>query len=104
MGASRLWTELDDGAELSQMRFEGTPNKDGIKKVVEYDERDGKLYKLTRHVREVRVKTVRPKRIAKFGSALADPEPLSITAPALATEEVDFLFTDRLASSLGSDA
>lgn len=106
----RPWADIAEEAENepdgapAAMRFEGALNKDGIKEVVQYDERDGKLYKITRHVRVTSKSCSKPKNIAKFGKALTVSDPMSVHAQAVYSEDVDFRFSEALPSRTSVDA
>jgi len=76
----RKWADVDeededtiDAPKAGATRFETPADKDGIKTVIEYTERDGKTYKVTKRVKQTTVKSWTNKNIlarktmSKFG-------------------------------------
>lgn len=80
----KKWADVDEEDEEASLdtskaggtRFETQADKDGIKTVIEYLERDGKTYKVTRKVKQTTVKSwtnqsiLARKGMAKFGKPL----------------------------------
>merc|ERR1712039_627880 len=83
MGMAKKWADVDEEDEeetteqggVQGSRFETPVDEHGIKTVVEYTERDGKTYKVSRKVKETKVSTWTNKYIQdrknmpKFGKA-----------------------------------
>ena len=81
----RKWADFDDedDTQEAQGKFETQADKDGIKSVVEYTEKNGTTYKITKKVKEI--KTTKwtnasiqgRKQLEKFGKA-EGPQNLSL--------------------------
>ncbi|CAE6972091.1 Eif3g [Symbiodinium sp. CCMP2456] len=94
----RKWADFDDEEETTmqeaQGRFETQADKDGIKSVVEYVEKNGGTYKITKKVKEV-VTTKwtndaiqARKSLEKFGKAATNPEADEKTLCMRSVEEI----------------
>lgn len=87
---------LEDSITEKPFRFETPPDVDGIRTVVEYEERDGKIYKITRRIRVRKVGFAAhrgvplhaPSTLRPLQSSIDDPdastsaeEPRSVLSP-----------------------
>lgn len=97
---------LDAGPAKSGARFETKANAQGIKTVIEYTERDGATYRVTRKIRQtvntkwISAGMIERQEMAKFGKALTNSEADEKTMCVRSVEEVNIEFTKKVAVDL----
>jgi len=110
----KKWADVDEddddnmnaGPDNKGSRFETKADKDGIKTVIEYVERDGATYRVTRKVKQnVKVKWINKdmierKTMAKFGKALTNSEADERTAVVRSVEEVNIELAKKVTVDL----
>jgi len=110
----KKWADVDEdeddnmnaGPDNKGSRFETKADKDGIKTVIEYVERDGSTYRMTRRVKQ-RVNTkwinkdmIERKTMAKFGKALTNSEADERTMCVKSVEVVNIELTKKVTVDL----
>jgi len=97
---------LDAGPAKSGARFETKADAQGIKTVIEYTERDGATYRVTRKIRQtvntkwISAGMIERQEMAKFGKALTNSEADEKTMCVRSVEEVNIEFTKKVAVDL----
>jgi len=97
---------FDTGPAKSGARFETKADAQGIKTVIEYTERDGATYRVTRKIRQtvntkwISAGMVERQDMAKFGKALTNSEADEKTMCVRSVEEVNVEFTKKVAVDL----
>jgi translation initiation factor 3 subunit G len=97
---------FDTGPGKSGSRFETKADAQGIKTVIEYTERDGATYRVTRKIRQtvntkwISAGMIERQDMAKFGKALTNSEADERTMCVKSVEEVNIEFTKKVAVDL----
>jgi len=110
----KKWADVDEEDEddlidssptkAGGARFETPPDENGIKTVVEYIERNGKTYKVTKHIKvSVTKKWTNAaindrKHMTKFGKALSNDERTEASHVVRSEEDVNIEVSKKLAS------
>merc|ERR1712039_1072427 len=110
MGMAKKWADVDEEDEeetteqggVQGSRFETPVDEHGFKTVVEYTERDGKTYKVSRKVKETKLSTwtnkyiQERKNMAKFGKAAENTPEAEKQLVVHCVEEVTVEFAKKL--------
>lgn len=105
------WADADEddeedlgimGTDGGKHRFETAVDKDGVKTVIEYTERDGRTFKVTRRVKQTKITSwtnraiLDRKNMSKFGKAAANDAASEAALCVKSAEDVLIELTKRL--------
>eukprot|EP00930_Biecheleria_cincta_P068567 TRINITY_DN560_c0_g1_i2.p1 TRINITY_DN560_c0_g1~~TRINITY_DN560_c0_g1_i2.p1 ORF type:complete len:316 (-),score=101.05 TRINITY_DN560_c0_g1_i2:288-1181(-) len=110
----KKWADVDEdedeafdaGPAKSGARFETKADAQGLKTVIEYTERDGNTYRVTRKIRQtvntkwISAGMIERQQMAKFGKAATNSEADERTMCVRSVEEVNIEFTKKVAVDL----